>query len=74
MTTDTNRLERLAALEHDQWMHWARALLADEPGLSPERTARWRAAMVPYADLSETDKDLDRAWARRALAIITEDR
>ena len=63
-------LERLAAAEHEQWMHWAAAVLAAEPGLSATRRASWQAAMVPYAQLDESAKELDRVWARKALAVI----
>jgi hypothetical protein len=63
-------LERLAELEHQQWMHWAQALLASEPGLSSVRAASWRREFVPYRDLPEDRKDLDRAWARRALGLL----
>lgn len=70
-TADPGLLERLAELEHRQWRTWAEALLAAEPGLSAARRARWQACLVPYAALAEPLKDLDRAWAREALAIIT---
>lgn len=65
-----NRLEQLAAAEHQQWMHWASAVLAAEPGISAARRASWQAAMVPYAQLDESAKELDRVWARKALAVI----
>lgn len=65
-----NHLERLAAAEHEQWMHWATAVLAGEPGISAARRASWQAAMVPYAQLDESAKELDRVWARKALAVI----
>ena len=63
-------LERLAAAEHDQWCHWASTVLASEPGLSAARRASWQAAMVPYAQLDEAAKELDRVWARKALVVI----
>jgi hypothetical protein len=63
-------LERLAAAEHEQWRHWATAVLATEPGLSAARRASWQATMVPYAQLDESAKELDRVWARKALAAI----
>lgn len=66
-----DRIERLAELEHRQWCAWARRLLAEEPGLSPERRQRWQADLVPYAELADGRKELDRIWARQALAIAT---
>ena len=38
-------LERLAELEHEQWMAWSRSV-ADE--VMPERRRRWEATWVPY--------------------------
>lgn len=64
-------LERIAAAEHKQWRHWASAVLAAEPGLSAARRASWQAAMVPYEQLDEAAKELDRVWARKVLAVIT---
>ncbi len=60
-------LERLAELEHEQWVAWARAV-ADEVG--PERRRRWQAFWVPYAELPEDVKELDRAWARKVLELL----
>ncbi len=60
-------LERLAELEHEQWVAWSRAV-ADE--VSEERRRRWQECWVPYAELSEEVKELDRAWARKVLAAL----
>jgi hypothetical protein len=35
-----------------------------------QRVARWRALLVPYADLPEAEKESDRAQADRILAIL----
>lgn len=59
-------VELLAELEHDQWMEWAKTLMEKEPGLTPERVARWKTYMVPYAELTEEVKEFDRIWARKA--------
>lgn len=60
-------LERLAELEHEQWM--ARSLsVAGE--VCPERRQRWQACWVPYADLTEDVKELDRIWARKVLEAL----
>lgn len=61
-------LERLAALEHDQWAHWTRYLLAN---LTPENVERWRRQIeTPYAELSEKEKGSDREWARKVMEIV----
>jgi hypothetical protein len=58
------RLERVAEVEHEQWMAWSKSV-ADE--VSPERRARWSKLWVPYGELSEEEKEKDREWARKAL-------
>ena len=59
-------IEKLAELEHEQWLSWARAVW-DE--VSVERREKWSPSMVPYAELSEGAKDQDREWARKAAEI-----
>lgn len=60
-------LERLAALEHEQWVTWARAVASE---VDPERRRRWQQYWVPYAELPEEAKEMDRAWARRVLELL----
>jgi hypothetical protein len=57
-------IERLATIEHTQWMAWARTLMDEEPGLSASRRDRWQAMMVDYSELPEETKEYDREWAR----------
>ena len=64
---NANLLERLAELEHEQWVAWSRDV-ADE--VAPERQRRWQACWVPYAQLPEEVKELDLAWARKVLAAL----
>ena len=61
--------ETLARLEHDQWCEWSRSL-AESEALEPARLAAWRERWVPYAELSEADKDLDRAYADRVIRLL----
>ena len=68
MTSETRR-EALAALEHDQWIVWAGAIMGSEP-ISAARRARWEALMIPYTDLPEHQKDQDRKWADRVLTLF----
>jgi hypothetical protein len=63
-------VERLAAIEHDQWIEWSKTIARE--GLTPERIARWERYWVPYADLDEATKEHDRKWARLVLAAIEE--
>ncbi len=61
-------IERLAALEHKQWCEWATHLMASET-LSRERITRWVRLIRPYGELSETEKEQDRIWARKVAAL-----
>lgn len=72
MIDDSLLIEKLAALEHEQWMHLATFLLSNED-ISPERREKWEPKMIPYTQLSESGKEQDRFWARKALAIIKGD-
>lgn len=62
-------LERLAELEHEQWVHWSKALAMQE-NISEERRKRWEQYWVPYSDLPEDVKESDRRWARKVLDIV----
>lgn len=66
------RVERLAAIEHEQWMTWASTVAEREP-ISDERRARWMSCMVPYSQLSEEMKEHDRVWARKVIAALSPD-
>lgn len=69
-------LEALAALEHDQWNNVLKYLQSkglDPKVFDPTDWARWMRQMeTPYAQLSETEKESDRVWARKALALFKE--
>jgi hypothetical protein len=64
-------LEMLAALEHEQWMHWSKAIAA-RGVVDKAQVAKWRADWVPYAELDDATKEFDRQWARKALARVRE--
>jgi len=61
--------EKLAELEHEQWCNWSRSV-AETEVLAPERLEAWRRRWVPYAELSEDDKDMDREYADRVLGLL----
>lgn len=67
--TDEYLLEELAELEHRQWVAWSQNIAANEI-VSVERLLRWQSLWVPYSQLSESDKESDRSWAREVIAII----
>jgi len=59
--------EKVAELEHEQWIAWSRAV-ADE--VETARRARWKKLWIPYSELTEEQKDQDRRWADIALQVI----
>ena len=59
--------EKIAELEHEQWVQWSKAV-AEE--VSPERKVRWEKLWIPYDELTEEQKDQDRIWADKALALL----
>jgi len=61
--------EALASIEHDQWMAWSKNLSGMEV-LSEDRLDRWEASWVPYDQLTEAQKDMDREWADKVLAAL----
>lgn len=66
-----NLRERLAELEHNQWVHWTRYMLDN---LTPDNIERWRKQIeTPYAQLSETEKASDRRWADEVIKLIEQD-
>ena len=64
-------LEKLAELEHEQWVAWSKAL-DDTETLSDKRMERWVKLWVPYSELSEKDKEFDREWARKVFRLYEE--
>jgi hypothetical protein len=66
-------IEKLASLAHDQWIAWSKNLAGTEPCISKPRLERWKALWIPYAQLPEDQKEHDRKWARKYLAIIEEE-
>jgi hypothetical protein len=63
-------IESLAALEHEQWVAWSKAVAHE---VSEDRRKRWETYWVPYNDLDEETKEKDREWARKVAEIIAPD-
>jgi len=59
--------ERLAELEHDQWLSWIQSVTRH--GIHWEK---WMESMKPYSELTEEQKDKDREWADKVLKIVAE--
>ena len=72
--------EELAALEHEQWTRWMKHIFAKSIEHSDghveiplDFVLRWKRQInTPYADLSESEKDSDRAEADKILDLIAQ--
>jgi hypothetical protein len=61
-------LEQLAELEHQQWVHWTHYMLTH---LTEANKLKWyNEIYIKYGDLTEKQKESDRIWARKVLAIL----
>lgn len=67
--SDEELIEKLAALEHEQWVFWAKDILKTED-INKERADQWEKLFVPYDELTEEMKEEDRKWARKVLKIF----
>lgn len=76
-------LEKLAEIEHEQWMSWAKSILPELENLTKNhisicacptcnRIKRWKSFFVSYNELPEKVKEEDRKWARMVLKAIKE--
>jgi hypothetical protein len=62
-------IERLAALEHEQWAHWTKYMLDN---LTAANIERWKRQIeTAYADLTEAEKSSDRVWAQKVLDVMS---
>lgn len=67
-----NKLEELAELEHEQWISWTKSVVKqwkDSDGDFDFLIFKWEKNWKPYKDLTETEKEKDRKWARKVLSI-----
>ncbi len=69
MTNQEEIREALAELEHEQWVKWSQSIVEVET-LSPDRLARWEKLWIPYANLTEEQKDQDRVWADKSIELL----
>ena len=64
-------IERLAALEHEQWAHWTRYMLDN---LTLENIERWEKQIAtPYSELGEKEKSSDREWAQKVMDLLAQE-
>ena len=80
MAMNSQKLEELAELEHEQWMAWTKGLakrMGEINTLNPDcyeaflnsLVERWKKNWKPYAELPEVVKEQDRLWAKKALEL-----
>lgn len=66
---DSETIERVAAVVHRQWMDITRAIL-DAGLVGDVQRKRWEAYHVPYEELDDDTKELDRIRARELLEAV----
>jgi len=60
--------EKLASFIHDQWAHWTRYFFEN---LDNDHIPIWKRQMVTsYENLNEKEKNSDREWADKILALL----
>lgn len=60
-------IEKLAEIEHEQWMLWAKSVHNE---VSSERKKRWQSYYVNYNELPEEVKEQDRVFARKVMEVL----
>jgi len=61
--------EKLAELEHKQWVEWSKEIARTE-NISEERCRRWKKLWIEYKFLTEKEKEQDREYARKVIGYI----
>lgn len=69
ISTRKDLIEKLAELEHDQWVSWSKNV-AKSSSLDITVRRRWESLWVPYEELSEEMKEKDRVWARKSMELV----
>lgn len=73
-----NLVDQLASIEHDRWAHWQRYMHSKatrQPDgsliIPADLVTKWeRQIAMPFAQLSETEKDSDREQVQKYLPLI----
>jgi hypothetical protein len=67
LANESDLLESLAELEHDQWLHWSQSIASQ---VEPALCEKWELLWGPYSDLPNDIKELDRVFARKVIALL----
>ena len=62
-------IEALAAIEHEQWIHWSHAAATD---VSAMTWTKWQSSWVKFDELPDNLKEADRVWARKVMSLLRE--
>ena len=62
-------VEALAEIEHQQWLHWSKAVA---PEVADATRLKWERCWREYSQLTENVKEADRVWARKVVALLRE--
>lgn len=79
---ETTQREAIAAVQHEIWAHWMRYLFSVSPknadgsvNIPVDKVYRWKRQMrMPYALLTDAERDSDREQADKVLAVKNYDR
>jgi hypothetical protein len=69
MTLKNKIIEKLAELEHEQWRSWRKHVEEQNPDIQKSIWLQFK-----YEDLPDAQKEEDRIWARKVLAIVEQAR
>lgn len=72
MTDREELIEKLAALEHEQWVGWSKAIRQEE-SITLSRVNRWKELWCDYEELPEDVKEQDREYARKVIEVLEEE-
>ncbi len=64
--TKDDKRERIASLIHEEWISWSKATADKVPR---EKREKWQKLWIPYEELTDDQKEKDREWADKVLAI-----
>jgi len=68
-------LEKISTEIHRMWITWAKEIVIKEKNISKERIKRWeKECFLPYQELSEEMKNLDRKFAGKIIKIVNDER
>lgn len=69
---ETDLVEKLSALEHEQWSHWTKYMLGC---MNSNNVKRWNSQIATqYSKLSNKEKESDRTWARKVLKLLRDEK